>query len=489
MSTMGNVTKILNTVFTTNAKNKAKKCEAPALSRGEFDYTAKAKGKNFTVGFGKESLLPPDISKRNYYIAGYGMYKPATGVLDTIYASAIWIDDNSGKGGVLFVSCDCVGIVNEDIVKIRKYLKPFCERTGCRSINICSTHSHASIDTMGIWGAVPFTGRTLENAERLRDSIISAAEQAYDDRKNGALYFGSIEVPDMQEDIRLPHVYSKMLTRLRFVPEDGSREVYFCNFASHPETLTSKNSLISADFVATFRSEIFKKTGAETIYFSGAIGGMITMPMPGKTMPERIEVTKGHGVKLAGYALSIKDEKKLSPRVSFIRQEVYFDAANTVLMTFAKMGVLQCKKYYSTESTMGYLLKTEMNYFEIDESVKILLVPGELFPELAYGGYLSAEESAEGLPPEVNPAPLAEIAGDPNLIIFGLANDEIGYIIPPNDFLLSEDAPYFDRAVDRLDRRHYEETNSLGPNTAPTIAAVFEDMIETVRQTKAAAGK
>ncbi len=482
---MGIVTKVISTAVAAKGKIKAKNNEAPALSKGEFVYTAKPKGKNFTVGFGKESILPADISKRKYYVAGYGMYKPATGILDTIYASAIWIDDNSGNGGVLFVSVDCVGINNCDILRIRKYLKPFSERTGCRAINICSTHSHASIDTMGIWGPLPITGRTLENAERLRDGIISAAEKAYADSRSGALYHGTIDCPDVQEDIRLPHVFSQTLNRFRFVPEDGSREIYFCNFAAHPETLTSKNSLVSADYISTFRTEITKKTGAEVIYFNGAIGGMITMPMPGKTMPERIEVTKGHGVKLANFALAVENEKQLLPQIGTLRQEVYFDAANTVLMTFAQLSILQVDHYFSQNSTLGYLLKTEMNYCEIG-GIKLIFLPGELFPELAYGGYLSSEESAEGLPPEVNPAPLIEIADDPGLIVFGLANDEIGYIIPPNDFILSPDAPYFDRAVDRLGRRHYEETNSIGPNTAPTIASVFEDMMETVKMTKAA---
>lgn len=484
MKPMSIVTKVLGASISAAGKSKAKRVQAPEIPKAAFHHTAKARGKTFKVGFGKESIMPVDISKKKYYIAGYGMYKPATGILDTLYAHAVWIDDNSGKGGIVLVSLDAVGMLKTDVDIIKKYLKPFCAKTGCRNINFVCTHDHAGIDTMGIWGAVPRTGRTKEFMELVRDSIITACEKAYEDRREGALFHGTIEVPDMQEDIRLPKVYSKTLTRLRFVPNDGTRETYILNFASHSESLSSRNKQVSADFPSYLRKEIFEKTGAETVYCVGAIGGMISMEVHGQTMPERIEITKGLGVKLAGYATAIENERQLMPRISFIKQEFYFDAANIVLMTMAQLSVLQVKKYYSPSAALGYLLKSEMTYLEIDD-LHMVFLPGEIFPELVYGGYLSEDESAEGLPPAINPVPLAQLAEDENLLVFGLANDEIGYMVPPNDFMLHPETPYLDRPIDRLGRRHYEETNSLGPDTAPKVAAVFTEMMETVKRTKA----
>ena len=133
---------------------------------------------------------------------------------------------------------------------------------------------------------------------------------------------------------------------------------------------------------------------------------------------------------------------------------------------------------------MGQALKTELSYFEFGDEVKLLMVPCEIFPELVFGGYLSAEESGTKEGPEANPTPLAEIAEDENLLIFGLSNDEIGYVLPPNDFLLDETAPYFEIPRDHLNRRHYEETNSLGPKTAQSIADTFEKMIQRVNEAK-----
>jgi hypothetical protein len=207
----------------------------PVIGPAKFDYMAKPKAKHFTVGFGKASILPDGIPQKKYYVAGYGENNPATGVLDAPCAHALWLDDNSGRGAVLFVSLDIVGMLNSDVNALRASLADFARTAECRSINIMATHNHAGIDTMGIWGKLPFSGKDPSYMKLVFDQVKNAAIAAYKDRRDGDLFLGSVEVPDMQEDIRLPVVYSKTLTRVRFVPKDGSREVYMLNFASHSQ--------------------------------------------------------------------------------------------------------------------------------------------------------------------------------------------------------------------------------------------------------------
>ena len=424
--------------------------------------------------------MPDDIGKRKYYVAGYNLNNPASGVLDTPYAHAVWLDDNSGRGGVVFVSIDNVGMLSDDVNFIRDSLRSFVRETGCRSVNIMSTHSHAGIDTMGIWGPLPLTGRDKRYMELVRAGVRTAVLKAYGDRRDGDLYHGTVEVPDMQKDNRTPYVYSKTLTRLRFAPRDGSRDIYIVNFASHSESLTGDNSLVSADFPGYFRDKIRRQTGAETVYFVGAIGGMITMKLLDEDRPKS---TRMIGENLADYALSIKKEKKLKPDISFMTQRFYFEADNTVLMLAGITRILKVSEYCDKQTSLGYCLMSEMSYFEIG-GLKLLLLPCELFPELAFGGFLPAEESATGKGAEVNPAVLTDICGDDKLLIFGLANDEVGYVIPPNDFLLDESLAYLERAKDIHGRNHYEETNSLGPKTALTIAETFEKMYNAAQQAK-----
>ncbi len=478
----------LNSVLKSQSKRVTKKTFAYPTVKTTFSCPARPKSQSFSLGFGKASILPKDIDKKKYYIAGYQENKPAEGVLDEPYTHAVWIDDMSGLGGILLISLDIVGMLNLDVNRLRAKLKTFSMLSGCRSINIFSTHNHAGIDTMGIWGRLPFSGKDPKYMELVFNQTVKAVEQAYASRKKGNLYLGKTEVPDMQEDIRTPVVYSKTLTRLRFVPDDGSRQTYIINFASHSESLQGCNKLVSADFPAYLRERIAEKTGAETFYCVGAIGGMISMDIPNEKEirdngSDFSESTKAIGRKLADYALAIKEDEEtlLNPKIGCIRREVYFKAENTVLLLAAKAGILEAKEHRLSDGS-GFAMKSEISYIEID-SLKLLLLPCEIFPELVYGGFLSPDESASGCGGEINPPLLKDLVGD-DVVIVGLANDELGYVLPPNDFMLHPDKPYLDIPRDRHDRRHYEETNSLGPETAATIAETVKDIMETVENSR-----
>ncbi len=463
-----------------------KKNPAGTLKESSYDKLKTEPASSFITGFAKASILPPDWATKKYYVAGYGENNPAIGVLDEPHVHALWVDDRSGRGGVLFISCDCVGILNKDILKLRKAVTVALGDHYCRSVNIFCTHNHAGIDTMGIWGPLPLSGKDPKYMDLIRKQMIKAAKQAVADARESDVYYGTIQVPDMQEDIRLPHVYSKTLTRFRCVPKDGSREIWFLNFASHSESLQGCNSRISADFPHYLRNRIRLATGAETIYGVGAIGGMISMEIADeKAIREAgndfAESTMQIGHKLGGYALQIEDEKQLTPYVNLLRKELFVPVENTILSIAGRVHIIEADWYADSKLPKKICLKTEMTYIDFG-GVPMLLIPCEMFPELAFGGYLSAEESAEGKGPEINPVPLTEIAGEKELLIFGLANDELGYVLPPNDFMLHPTQPYLETPRDRLGRRHYEETNSLGPQTAQVLADCFASIMEKVKE-------
>jgi hypothetical protein len=65
-----------------------------------------------------------------------------------------------------------------------------------------------------------------------------------------------------------------------------------------------------------------------------------------------------------------------------------------------------------------------------------------------------------------------------NNFVIGLCNDELGYIIPENDFILNDETPYINAAKDRFDRRHYEETNSVGPKVAENLLNNISQIIK-----------
>lgn len=62
---------------------------------------AETAGPKWTAGFGSAVLTPEDITADTYYIAGYYTNNPAQGVLDDMAARAVYLDDNTGRGGVV----------------------------------------------------------------------------------------------------------------------------------------------------------------------------------------------------------------------------------------------------------------------------------------------------------------------------------------------------------------------------------------------------
>jgi len=475
-------TALLTTHAKTYGKNSVKKNGmSPDFPLSGFDCKKADPNGHFTVGFGKAEMLPEDLHKKRYYMAGYGPYKPINGILDAPFAHAAYIDDNSGRGAILLISLDCVGTLQKDVDYIRQQLAGFVRMTGCRSIDICSTHNHAGIDTMGMWGPLPKSGKDKEYMKIVIAAIKKSCELAYASRRDGDLYFGQVEVEDMQRDPRYPQTYSKLLTRFRFVPNDGSREIYLINFAGHAEMLRPKNKLVSADWPCVFREYIREHTGAETLLFQGAIGGMISMQIQDENPLKSIRII---GEKMGAFALAVQNERKLEPAINTLRRRIYLPCSNLLFIAFGRLRVFDTDIFSRPDEFYNISLMSELNYMEIGD-VKCLLVPGEIFPELHTGEYLSAEESGTGTGAEANPLPLTEIAQDKDLLVFGLANAELGYIVPPNDYLLDPIAPFMvPLPKDRTGRKHYEETNSVGIRCAGVIAETFTEMMQTVNAAK-----
>jgi len=150
---------------------------------------------------------------------------------------------------------------------------------------------------------------------------------------------------------------------------------------------------------------------------------------------------------------------------------------NTAFLMYKFLGILGTKAVRAQSST-GYGVETELSVLKLG-NLTVALIPGEIFPELVYGG-----EFGNANPDGVNPRTLKEIAdefGVETLLVIGLANDEIGYIVPPSDFLLNEEAPYLERIRDAKGEDHYEETNSVGPECARLVARAFYDALEAMK--------
>ena len=436
----------------------------PQLPDGQKITLGDPDADRYYAGFATRDITPKNYKTHPYWMAGYNIAKRITGFLDPLTANAMWIGCGDGEGIVL-ISCDLIGLTGYEIKELRDNLMPFCRKSGCRHVTVSCTHTHAGVDTMGYWGVLPKSGKDRAYMKKLKETLRELCEEAWRSRCPGSLYYGSTEAPELLHRWREPSFTKAVLHRFRFVPDDGGKETWILNFPAHPNTMGGKNRMLSADYPCYMRREINRRQETNVMYAVSAIGATDI----GEVADDDTERTILGGMLLGQKACSIGNERLLTPAVTVISQPFVMPLDNFVLSLANSLGVFNARACAAdSETKSGFI--SEVTYLSIG-GVQILTMPGEMFPELVWaGGYESAETSATGEGPEVNPTPLSEIFGDENLLIFGVTNDMAGYAVAPNDFVLDTRMPYFNRGTDRFGRSHYHETNSCGINTGRVIA-------------------
>lgn len=435
-------------------------------------------GEKWTVGFSKKVITPADWQKRPYYLAGFGRGNRAMGVLDDIFVRCVYLDDGGPAGGVALAVVDCIGICNKEIRQIREMVHAGSAGSRLKSVNVFSTHVHSAPDTQGLWGKGLKSGRNKRYMQNLKQSVCDCILESVKAAKPGELFFGKVLTENMILDNRLPFVHDDHLIRLRFKPEDGSRELYILNIGCHPEMLGDKNNLISADWPTYCGREIEEHTGADYVFFAGAIGAITSMGLNEVYTGESDgrEAVVDYGKRMGQYALSVPQETPVPSGLSIKTVERFLPVKNRIfaLAGFLKLVKNDIIRVDSVEYKKG--IRTEISLLIIG-NITVFMVPGELFPEVALGGFFSPEESATGEPYPY--LPLFDMAGDGEKMIFGLANDQVGYIIPDNDFYISKKNPYafWDIPEDRHGRTHYEETTCSGPYAAEVLRDAFEQLL------------
>lgn len=421
----------------------------------------------WSAGFGEATIaLEPDAPR---YLAGYHNGVAPDDIRDLPAAQALWLDD--GSTSLLLIAVDCVGLDGGSVANIRDALAGFCRTTGCASVNVVATHSHAGPDTLGLWGPIGINGKHADDMAALTDAAVAAAKAAYADRRAGTLSRSVTPTDALQRDSRDPQVYDTNLYGLRFAPADGTRGIRILSYAAHAESLRGKNRRISRDFPGLLRDAITAETGDASLFLPGAVGGLIMTR-------ELVEVVDQASAEanlaatadaLTAYALAPGEEMPLAPSLACVRVDFETPLDNTLFLYYKFLGIL---RYPIARRPGGYTVESELTILRLggQDGLTLALLPGELFPELISGESLT----------DADPTPLREIAaahGIDDLVIVGLANGELGYILPPSAFVLDETFPYVNAA-----KGHYEETNSVGPACALDLAEAFARACQALAQ-------
>ena len=121
-----------------------------------------------------------------------------------------------------------------------------------------------------------------------------------------------------------------------------------------------------------------------------------------------------------------------------------------------------------------FLTRTEIAAMTLGPAT-FLAIPGEIYPELIFGGIVNPEGRDFNIDPIEVPNIKSMMSGKYKFI-FGLANDEIGYIIPKSEWDVEK--PYLYNSK----RDFYGEENSLGPETAPILHREISTLLDELEK-------
>jgi hypothetical protein len=457
-----------------------------ALAQSAFTPLANGQPKDVLhVGFG-ETDVTPDPAKSAVWLAGFGKNRKATKVHDPLMARAVVF--NHDKRKIAFVSVDVVGLFNDVALSVRKQLPGFTY------VLVTSTHNHEGPDTMGLWGPNLFaSGVDADYMKALEAGIVKAIKDADKNKQEAAAIIGSAKAPELLHDGREPYVKHDELVALRFEKADNKTLGIVVQWNCHPETLSSKNTEISADYVGYTVEHLKKKHKCPVVYLTGTVGGLMTSLRvevkddQGKPLADgTFEKTQRYGElvgKLADKALADGKPVKLTPFE--VRTKSFFmPIHNDFYVLGFSLGVLKRDGYLWKDDPLKaepvgpkpdlkkrMCIKSEVGWIKLGD-LEIAAIPGEIYPELVLSMVQDPPDKGADFPDApIEPGIYAQMKSKHRMIV-GLANDEIGYIIPKRQW--DEKPPYcYGRK-----KAQYGEENSLGPETAPILCEMFRGLVE-----------
>jgi hypothetical protein len=393
------------------------------------------------IGYAQQGITPS--LERPVYLAGFAQNRLATEVHDELTVRALALREDGRS--VVLVALDLIGFFQFHVQEVIRRVRARTQEPVPPDILIASLHPHDGPDTMGLWGPDTQTSGVdplyLEQViERSTQTILAALA---DRREAASLKTASLRVPGLAKNARDAHILDDELAVLQFLDRDGKPLVSLFDFACHPEVLWEHNTRISADYVGYLRQAVERQTGAACIFFSGALGGMMTPDVKDHSFEECRTI--GEGLASAGLEALAGARPVLAQGLSFASRPVQAKLTNILYkLAFGR------KLLRDVRDRRGFI-HSQVNLIKIGPAWFATL-PGELLPKL--GLRLKEEMKASG-------AGLAAV--------ICLANDELGYILPPEDFRFPLN-PF-------KPGKHYEETNSIGRGIAPAVLDGLRELL------------
>lgn len=443
--------------------------------------------------------ITPDLRSEKVWLAGFGAKgrRPA-GVHDPLYARIVLLRE--GRQTIALVGLDLLGFYINDTESLRRaWVRGNVEK----HLFAHATHTHSGPDTLGLWG--PWVGKSGINGAymaRIEERMVRALERLETQLRpvtaSGA--HGTLDPRGLCRDARDPVVIDPNLGVLRLKGVDGRAVATIVNWSCHPEVIGRENLLITADYPGPLCARVEEKTGGQCLFLNGVIGGLMTPD----TKHETYEETARIGVAVAdaalalraganGRGLSYRFEKALVPvensrylmfLYALTRGHQLYRGDGKPLSALWAWPLSLRHMMFGLAAKSRPWIQTEVSVLDIGPA-RLLGMPAEVFPELAIGGYdgkysFGHARVTPELTRDLGAAPrkpyLRDLIKAPIPMIVGLANDELGYLIPGYDFKIRSSKTMLPRLPG-----HYEETNSIGPSATNILIEAATRLLKEPR--------
>jgi hypothetical protein len=368
------------------------------LRRTDSDpRTAVTPPADFLVGAAQVSIAPQSFDG----IAPDTKDKP-THLAEDLFARAVVFQ--RGDNRVVFIGLDVFGMGMWDVDTVRDRLR----EKDFPNVVVAMSHTHANVDTIGFYGHYPaeYVQRILAQAEQ---AVVEAAKNLV---PVAELKVGSVEMPlaggrvvNLIRNGRDPGVVDPTVSIVQAIGKDGRPIANLVHLACHPEVIRLRDTRgLSPDFVGTLCNDVTRELGGQTVFLNGSLGGMLTPDTRFRTQAAAEEM--GHA--LAKFAVAAAQNAVPSETydVWLHRRPVEYPVTAEAIVKYLEQAAPK-------DAFPQHRIRTEMNLVWIGDA-QFITIPGELLPDL-------------GL--EI----MSKMPGKLRLIV-GLANAELGYLIPSYDF-------------------------------------------------------
>jgi hypothetical protein len=389
------------------------------------------------------------------YMAGFDVRHP-TGVHDDLWARGYVVQNANKK--IAIVTLDLIGYFYNEVQTIRG--DAALTGLGLDAVMVTSTHQHEGPDTMGLWGPnETSSGVDLGYLDFVNAQVVACIVEANANLEPAEMRFatgstvgtslppnsdliddgrvlqpyvipGDAFDPPVAEDLIVEGDPGKIINpsvpalqiRSRL---SGQILATAVNFASHPESLGSDNTLITSDFPHAMREALEARYGGIAMYQAADLGVLqgpldvdITDPATGLPAARRTfrfaEVMGNKLAERAQLALDAAPSWDANPALDARSTgRIHVRVENPFFIAGGLYGIFGRRKF-ERDALRRYVVSSEVNVLRIGPA-QMAVTPNELDPQIGdvYRGLMSGAE---------------------HRWLLGLGNDEIGYQMPAAKF-------------------------------------------------------